>query len=180
MKRPCLILLVIASVALGACASLFETDADREQKALEAQAAARRAEQEAMREAGALYSAIVYFPLGSAKIDAAGQRELAWFAEQMQPYSGARFDVQGFTDSTGGDAANARIAGQRAAAVAAALEALGIAKDRLVVQALGESAPAATNKTLQGRRNNRRVEVTVRTADAPAESAIVPVDPANK
>ena len=55
----------------------------------------------------------------------------------MQPYPTARFDVQGFTDSTGGDAANAKIARERADAVALALEGLGVAKDRLLVQSLG-------------------------------------------
>jgi len=162
-----LALVVAASLALSACASLFKSDADRERQAEEQAAAARRAERESMSQAGALYSAIVYFPLGSARIDEAGQRELAWFVQQMQPYPLARFDVQGFTDSTGGDAANAKIASQRADAVANALEALGIGKDRLLVQALGESAPAATNRTAQGRRINRRVEVTVGIGSAP-------------
>jgi outer membrane protein OmpA-like peptidoglycan-associated protein len=70
--------------------------------------------------------------------------------------------VQGFTDSTGGEATNAQLARQRAEAVANALAGLGIAPERLVVQGFGETSPAATNVTKQGRRNNRRVEVTVR------------------
>jgi len=182
VKSGALTVVVAAtSLVLAGCASLFESDADRERAAAERAAAARRAELESMREASTLYSAIVYFPLGSASIDDAGRRELAWFVEHMQPYPTARFDVQGFTDSTGGDAANAKIARERADAVALALEGLGVAKDRLLVQSLGESAPAATNKTAQGRRNNRRVEVTVRTDEAPPlTSDIVPSDRMNK
>jgi outer membrane protein OmpA-like peptidoglycan-associated protein len=183
MNSGRLVLGVLVGLALAGCASLFERDADRTRAAAERAEAARRAELESMREAGAMYSAIVYFELGSATLDDAGRHELAWFVEQMRPYPTARLDVQGFTDSTGGDAANTKIARERASAVAAALEALGVAKDRLVVEALGERAPAATNKTSQGRRNNRRVEVTVRMEDPAAmgnvseQSEIVPANP---
>jgi len=161
VKARAIVLVAAVSLALSACASLFESDAERESRAREQEAAARRAELEATRQAAVLYAAIVYFPLGGAQVDEAGLRELGWFVEQMRSHPTARFDVQGFTDSLGGDTTNTEIATRRVEAVASALGALGIAQDRLILQALGEQAPAATNRTAEGRRNNRRVEVTV-------------------
>jgi outer membrane protein OmpA-like peptidoglycan-associated protein len=51
---------------------------------------------------------------------------------------------------------------QRATNVANYLAAQGIAPSRIVAQGFGTQYPAASNETGQGRRNNRRVEVTVR------------------
>jgi outer membrane protein OmpA-like peptidoglycan-associated protein len=51
---------------------------------------------------------------------------------------------------------------ERATNVASYLTSQGIAASRIVTQGFGEQYPAASNETNQGRRNNRRVEVTVR------------------
>jgi len=99
---------------------------------------------------------------GGIDADADGQREITWFVQQMQPYPQAMFDVQGFADSTGSEAKNAGLSQQRAEAVADYLASQGIDASRMVTKGFGTASPAASNVTSQGRRNNRRVEVTVR------------------
>jgi outer membrane protein OmpA-like peptidoglycan-associated protein len=105
---------------------------------------------------------VVYFATGSAVIGADGQQELRWFVRQMQPYPQAVIDVQGFADSTGSESGNVGLSEQRATAVAAYLESQGIAPSRIVARGFGQQYPAASNVSAEGRRNNRRVEVTVR------------------
>jgi len=108
------------------------------------------------------YAAVVYFATGSAVLDADAQQQLRWFAGKMGPYPQATFDVQGFADSTGAEVTNQVISGQRAQACASYLSSLGIAPARMQVNAFATSSPAASNASVQGRKNNRRVEITVR------------------
>ncbi len=105
---------------------------------------------------------MIYFAVGSAVVDQDGVRQLTWFVDKMQPYPQANFLVQGFADSTGGEASNQQLSVERAQAVAQALAGQGIAMSRMDVQGFGTTSAADTNATTAGRRNNRRVEVTVR------------------
>jgi outer membrane protein OmpA-like peptidoglycan-associated protein len=107
------------------------------------------------------YAAVVYFPTGSAVLDADAQQQLRWFAGKMTPYPQARFAVQGFADSTGAELTNQMISSQRAQACADYLASLGIAQPRMQVMGFSTSSPAASNANTQGRKNNRRVEITV-------------------
>ncbi len=67
--------------------------------------------------------------------------------------------VAGHTDSQGSEAYNRNLAERRARAVRDHLvDRHGIAADRLVVKAYGESRPIADNGTAEGRALNRRVE----------------------
>jgi outer membrane protein OmpA-like peptidoglycan-associated protein len=68
--------------------------------------------------------------------------------------------VEGHTDSRGSDAYNQKLSEQRATSVADYLEKGGIAKSRLVkIVGFGESTPVASNKTVDGMQQNRRVEL---------------------
>ena len=159
----------VVAAALGAtvflmqgCPSAYQRTYDQEMQRLESQRQAEDAQQAAAHAAAQKYAAVVYFPVGSAVIDADGERELRWFVQQMQPYPKAIIAVQGFADSTGSEATNKGLSEQRAAAVAAYLNSQGIDMARIVTQGFGQEYPAESNATAQGRRNNRRVEVTVR------------------
>jgi outer membrane protein OmpA-like peptidoglycan-associated protein len=67
--------------------------------------------------------------------------------------------VEGHTDSSGNDAHNNDLSQKRAASVKAYLVAAGIADARLTAAGLGSTQPAATNTTVSGRAQNRRVEL---------------------
>jgi outer membrane protein OmpA-like peptidoglycan-associated protein len=67
--------------------------------------------------------------------------------------------VEGHTDSSGNDAHNNDLSQKRAASVRAYLVTAGIADARLTPAGLGSTHPAATNTTVSGRAQNRRVEL---------------------
>jgi len=69
-------------------------------------------------------------------------------------------EITGHTDSIGDAAYNKKLSMQRAASVKAALVKRGIDASRLASAGDGASDPKASNKTLEGRALNRRVELT--------------------
>lgn len=159
MTRALLVALALAALA---CQTAKTNAYDAEYERLEQQAAQQRQMDEAEHAQAQKYAAIVYFQTGSATLDADAQRQLRWFADKMGVYPLATFDVQGFADATGSEATNTALSTERAQAVSAYLQSLGIAPQRMYVTGFGTSSPAASNATSQGRQNNRRVEVTVR------------------
>jgi outer membrane protein OmpA-like peptidoglycan-associated protein len=155
-------LIVLAALVLSGCPSAYQRTYDRDLAALQKQGQEENAQQAALHAEASKYAAVIYFPVGSATIDQDGERQLNWFVDKMQPYPQANFLVQGFADSIGSEATNQQLSVARAQAVAAALSQRGIAPARMDVQGFGTASAAATNLTAQGRRDNRRVEVTVR------------------
>lgn len=154
--------IVCFALVLAGCPSAYQRTYDRDLAALEKQGQAEDAQQAQLHAQASRYAAVIYFPTGSAVVDQDGMRELTWFVDKMKPYPQANFLVQGFTDNVGSEASNQQLSTQRAQAVAQVLESQGIAASRMAVQGFGTDYAAAPNATAQGRRNNRRVEVTVR------------------
>lgn len=106
-------------------------------------------------------AAIVYFNVGSARLSPENQSSLAKLAEQATTEKGYVIEVAGFTSSDGATDMNRRLSQKRADAVIQYLaENFQIPVRRFVVpMGYGESHAAADNKTLAGRKENRRVEV---------------------
>ena len=69
--------------------------------------------------------------------------------------------VEGFTDSTGSAAHNQELSERRAAAVAAALTGMNIARARVAMRGYGQSYPVAGNDSAGNRQLNRRVEIVL-------------------
>ena len=155
------IIVVAVALAVQGCPSAYQRTYERETQKLEAEQRAATQQAEAEHAQAQKYAAVIYFAVGSSAIDEAGQRELNWFVQQMQPYPQAVIDVQGFADSTGKQPENAALSNLRATAVSSYLSSQGIAPARIRAQGFGDQYPAGSNATPQGRRNNRRVEVTV-------------------
>lgn len=82
-------------------------------------------------------------------------------SERLKACPDARVAVVGFTDNTGNDAINVPLSGSRAKSVADALVSDGVAADHVSSQGAGSANPVATNDTVQGRSQNRRIEITV-------------------
>lgn len=161
-RRAALLVLAIVALSVTGCPSAYQRTYDRDLAALQQQGQQQQAQQAALHAEASKYAAVIYFPTGSAVVDQDGLRQIAWFVDKMQPYPQANFLVQGFADATGSEANNQQLSVARAQAVAAAMAAQGIAQSRMDVQGFGTASAAATNATSQGRRDNRRVEVTVR------------------
>lgn len=101
----------------------------------------------------------ILFDFGSARIRPETASLIADIAATMKSNPTWKLQVNGHTDSIGGDAANMKLSSERAAAVMAELIRLGTAADRLKSAGLGETMPKADNGTLEGRALNRRVEL---------------------
>jgi OmpA-OmpF porin, OOP family len=69
--------------------------------------------------------------------------------------------VEGYTDSTGPDAYNVSLSQRRAQAVLEYLKGHGLNADKYSMKGFGKSNPVASNATVEGRAQNRRVEVTL-------------------
>jgi OOP family OmpA-OmpF porin len=69
--------------------------------------------------------------------------------------------LAGHTDDTGSDALNLKLSKDRAEAIKAYLVEKGANASRIEATGYGESQPIASNKTAQGRQQNRRVEFTL-------------------
>ncbi len=69
--------------------------------------------------------------------------------------------LEGHTDSSASQARNQRLGQMRADAIRQLLVRKGLPSGRIIVVSKGESEPIADNRTAQGRRQNRRVELTI-------------------
>lgn len=79
-------------------------------------------------------------------------------AQVMRDYPSIAIRIEGHTDSDGSDAYNLKLSQQRAASVLEYLIAQGLDAKRMGSVGLGETQPIDTNRTSDGRANNRRVE----------------------
>jgi OOP family OmpA-OmpF porin len=70
-----------------------------------------------------------------------------------------KVDVNGYCDAIGSMKYNQKLSERRAASVSAYLEDKGIPTDQLIPQGFGKTNFVATNKTKEGRAENRRVEL---------------------
>jgi outer membrane protein OmpA-like peptidoglycan-associated protein len=102
----------------------------------------------------------IYFAYNSAEIRPQSDSTLDAIAAMMKREPAWKLNVTGHTDNVGGDASNLALSERRSASVKAALVARGIVAARLETGGSGASSPKATNSTLEGRAQNRRVELS--------------------
>lgn len=105
----------------------------------------------------------VYFASGKSNVSEKDKAALATLASNASGLSGYIIEVKGFADSTGNAAMNQSLSKDRAFAVVNYLMQECNVPPRHIVApgAMGISNPVASNETLQGRSQNRRVEVKV-------------------
>ncbi len=100
------------------------------------------------------------FDAGDAVLTAAHRTVLTEVAGVLAAAPGTRIRVVGHSDDRGGRALNIGLSRQRAEVVAAFLAGDGgIDPAQLEVVAVGSDQPLASNRTAEGRRRNRRVEI---------------------
>ena len=102
------------------------------------------------------------FAAGSAALrpEAAAALDAVAAAAGVDPAAQVR--IVGHTDASGDPRANQELSRRRAEAVRTFLiERFGLDPARLTAEGMGSAAPIASNETAEGRRENRRVEITL-------------------
>jgi OOP family OmpA-OmpF porin len=97
-----------------------------------------------------------------AKSDVKGESTptLKEIASVLKDHPDLKVEIQGHTDNTGVAAANLKLSEERANAVKAALTGeYGVSDAQITAKGYGATKPVAPNTTVEGRANNRRVEL---------------------
>jgi outer membrane protein OmpA-like peptidoglycan-associated protein len=103
----------------------------------------------------------VLFRTGRSTVLPAAGRKLTEVAAVLRGSPDRRVTVEGYTDTDGDDASNQVLSQARADSVRAFLVTQGVAAENMSAVGYGESRAIATNATVEGRANNRRVEIVL-------------------
>jgi outer membrane protein OmpA-like peptidoglycan-associated protein len=102
------------------------------------------------------------FPSGSADLGPDDAPLLTKLERVVRDFPGARITVEGHTDNVGDDATNLALSQRRAIAVRDyLLTGVAMSADRISAVGYGKTRPIAPNDTAEGRRRNRRIDVTI-------------------
>ncbi|ASG00453.1 OmpA family protein [Vibrio anguillarum] len=105
------------------------------------------------------------FAHNSTKLTAESTNQLDKLVKYLQAYPQADAEIIGHTDSTGAAAYNQKLSEKRAQVVADVVIAKGVDANRLTVKGEGENSPIASNDTVEGRKQNRRVDIVIPSFD---------------
>ncbi len=103
----------------------------------------------------------VLFDTGKYTLKQGTQISLAKVAGILEAYPGLKVQVEGYTDSVGGDDYNQTLSENRANAVMHFLVSQGVNQANISAQGYGKADPVADNGTAAGRAQNRRVNMVV-------------------
>jgi OOP family OmpA-OmpF porin len=102
-----------------------------------------------------------WFDFDKAELRPVAKEKLDVYADYLERHSEKHIKVVGHTCSMGPEEYNQGLSERRANAVKTYLQGKGISGERIETLGMGESQPIATNDTIEGRQQNRRVEVEV-------------------
>jgi len=103
----------------------------------------------------------VLFKTGSFELLPGARERLAKVSGIVLAHPGLHLEVEGHTDSVGGDEYNQTLSERRAGAVRDYLVQQGIPDGTIVSRGFGKTKPVASNDTAEGRQQNRRVELVI-------------------
>ena len=103
----------------------------------------------------------VLFDTGQYSLKPGAREKLAKVSGIILAHPGLKIEVEGHTDSVGGDDFNMKLSENRANAVRAYLVEQGASRDGVTARGFGKTVPVADNATAAGRQMNRRVELVV-------------------
>jgi len=103
----------------------------------------------------------VTFAPNSSVLNSEAQAKVRDIAEIIVKHPTLRLRVDGHTDSSGSRANNQVLSQKRADSVKAILVENGVVESNISATGFGPDNPVATNSTVEGRAQNRRVEITI-------------------
>ncbi|HXC59121.1 MAG TPA: OmpA family protein [Steroidobacteraceae bacterium] len=110
---------------------------------------------------GMALTADILFATDSDELDSSAASNLDRLAAFLVKYRARTGLIEGYTDSSGMDFGNQDLSLRRAESVHSYLVAHGIDATRLVSVGRGSARPVASNESVVGRQQNRRVEVLI-------------------
>ena len=102
----------------------------------------------------------IYFDVDQAIILEQYHAQLLEIIKITKSHSDLRIQVTGHTDSDGSKTYNRHLSKRRAESIIKFFIKRGLRRDRIVIDFKGENEPAETNKTIEGKSKNRRVDFT--------------------
>ncbi len=103
----------------------------------------------------------IYFETGKAALKSESFRSLNALVQFLNEYPNVKVEIGGHTDNVGSAVINTRISTERALSVAEYVIAQGISSHRVISKGYAFSKPKASNRTAEGRAQNRRVDFTI-------------------
>lgn len=103
----------------------------------------------------------ILFKTNSSALNEDSKAALSKFAKQMSDMPDTDLTILGHTDNTGSAAVNEKLSLERAQSVASYLQTCKMSGDRMTVEGRSFNDPVADNSTVEGRAQNRRVEVYI-------------------
>jgi outer membrane protein OmpA-like peptidoglycan-associated protein len=107
------------------------------------------------------FSSAILFDIGKANLKAQSQTDLTEFAEVLKKYPDTDLVIEGHTDSTGSKAINEKLSAARAQSVLDFLASKGVNTTRMQGRGFADTVPVGDNATVDGRAQNRRVQVKI-------------------
>jgi outer membrane protein OmpA-like peptidoglycan-associated protein len=120
----------------------------------------------------------VLFDTGSYTLRPGAREKLAKISGIVLAHPGLNLQIEGHTDSVGGDEYNQTLSERRAGAVRDFLVDQGVAASTVTARGFGKTQPVATNDTPEGRQRNRRVEIVVNGDAIGSGASAAPAPPA--
>lgn len=103
----------------------------------------------------------VLFDSGRYTLKPVAREKLAKVSGILLSHQGLTLEIDGYTDSLGGDQFNQTLSEERARSVRDYLAAQGVPPESISARGFGKTNPVASNDSAQGRQQNRRVELVV-------------------
>jgi outer membrane protein OmpA-like peptidoglycan-associated protein len=112
----------------------------------------------------------IFFKKGSFDLSKASNAELNRLTKILKSYPGLKVEIGGHTDNTGDQKSNMALSKNRARAVMDYLIDRGLPRANIKAVGYGESKPISSNNTAEGKKKNRRVELTIISIDNGAKA----------
>ncbi len=103
----------------------------------------------------------LWFKTGKDEINRLSFPELGRLIELLEKNPTMKIEIRGHTDNTGSDEINIRLSKERADAVRNYLIQQGLKQERMQAKGYSYTIPIASNRTVEGRRKNRRVDFKI-------------------
>lgn len=113
----------------------------------------------------------VRFDTNKSSLTSTAQANLDKLVPVFKQYPNTNIVIFGYTDSTGPADFNLTLSGQRASSVKQYLVNKGISSSRISTEGMGIADPIASNETVSGRSENRRVEFAITANEKMIEDA---------